>query len=240
MNNNDALAIIIARAGSKRIPGKNIRNFHGRPIISWVIDTALNSKLFKKVIVSTDSEQIAAIARNAGAEIPFMRPAELADDFSPTQDVILHALREMGQQGEIYPYACCLYPTSVFLSQEILRKGYEKISDPEFQLVMSVTDYDFPIQRALLYKDNGSLAYANPEHELTRSNDLPTRVHDAAQFYWLKTKPFLKSSRLFSGTVGGVKVLRKNIIDIDTEEDWEIAERIWKLEERLGTRESPP
>lgn len=157
-----------------------------------------------------------------------MRPAELADDFTPTQDVIHHALCEMDRQGESYTYACGLYPTSVFLTSEMLRAGYEKIAGTEFQLVMSVTDYDFPIQRALAFNNDGSLSYVYPEHELTRSNDLPMRVHDAAQFYWVKVRPFLKSRRLFSGPVGGIQIPRKTIVDIDTEEDWKIAERIWE------------
>lgn len=225
------IAIIQARGGSKRIPGKNIKDFLGKPIINYTIETALACRdIFDRVVVTTDSIEIAEIARQAGAEVPFMRPAELADDFTNTARVVEHAVRESANvYGEEIDKACCLYATAPFLREQDLRKGFELLEHNQVSSVFSVTTFSFPIFRALRINGKGLLEMCWPEHELTRSNDLPETYHDAGQFYWLDARTFLKEKRMYGKDAMPVILPRILVQDIDSPEDWETAEILYKI-----------
>jgi pseudaminic acid cytidylyltransferase len=229
------VAIIPARGGSKRIPGKNIKSFAGKPIISYSIEAARDCGLFDRIIVSTDSEEIAAVATQRGAEAPFLRPAEIADDLTPTAPVLAHALNWLAQDGASSDYACCIYPTAPFITAEYLRQGFEELTRNNVSSVISVTTFSFPIFRAFERSEKGNLEMIWPEHELTRSNDLPDAYHDAGQFYWLDTKIFLEEGKMYGRDARPVILPRYLVQDIDSPEDWETAERMFKA---LDARDS--
>jgi pseudaminic acid cytidylyltransferase len=222
------VAIIPARGGSTRIPDKNIRSFAGEPMISYTIAAAKAAKVFDKIIVSTDSRRIAKIAEEHGAEVPFMRSRELSDDHTPTAPVILHALQWLCDYDKPAKYACCIYATAPFVRAEFIKKGYEILLKYGVSSVFSVTTFPFPIFRALRITEKGNLEMFWPEYELTRHQDLPEAYHDAGQFYWLKVDSFLKSKRLYSSDAMPVILPRYLVQDIDTKEDWETAERMFK------------
>lgn len=223
----DAVAIIPARAGSKRIPGKNIRPFLGKPMIQYSIEAALASRLFKRVLVSTDSEVISELARALGAEVPFQRPAEFANDQAPLADVVHHALTWLAGEGQTYEYACCILATAPLIQQQFLKQGDALIRSGACDSVIPVTTYEYPIFRSFKLQD-GHLKMMWPEHEFTRSNDLVEAYHDIGQFYWLKTAAFLKSRRIFAENAQPVLVPSSLVQDIDTEEDWRRAELIFR------------
>jgi pseudaminic acid cytidylyltransferase len=218
------VAIIPARGGSKRIPRKNIRHFHGKPMIWWPIQELLKSNVVTRVIVSTDDEEIADVAIAAGAEVPFLRPASLSGDLVATAPVLAHALDFLSQEGEVPNCFCCVYATAPFIRAEFLKKGFELISSKMASAVFSVTTFPFPIQRALKIADDGSLKMLWPENELVRSQDLPEAYHDAGQFYWLNTEFFLKNNKLYAPDALPVVLPRYYVQDIDTLEDWNRAE----------------
>ena len=223
------VALIPARAGSKRIPGKNIRPFAGRPVIAYSIKAAEDSGLFSRIMVSTDSPQIAEVARNYGAQVPFLRPQRLADDITPTADVVLHALDWLEQNESLPEYICCIYATAPFLQPDYLKKGFKRLCrDDDATVALSVTSFAYPIFRALGIDDKGRLKMFWPEHRDTRSNDLPEAYHDAGQFYWVRTRRFLKERTLFSEDAVSVKLPRYLVQDIDTTEDWQTAEFMFK------------
>lgn len=222
------LALIPARGGSKRIPGKNVKRFHGRPIIAWPITTAIESGLFDRVVVSTDSEEIAAVAREWGADTPFVRPAELADDHTPTAPVLRHALERLAEEGAAYERCCLIYPTAVFVRAADLRAGFEILEERGVSAVVPVASFPAPIHRAFSMDESGRLAMIRPEHELTRSNDLPQAYHDAGQFYWLDCARFLENGRLYAGDAVGLLMPRHRVVDIDTPEDWRLAELLFR------------
>lgn len=219
-----AVAIIPARGGSKRIPKKNIRPFNGRPMISYPIRAAKEAGIFDKIIVSTDSVEIEKVAVKCGAEVPFLRPKELSDDYTPTAPVIVHAISALQEMGYEMEYVCCIYATAVFIRPEHLREGLEIMEETGASSVFSVTTFDFPIFRALKINDQGHLEMIWPEYELTRSNDLPEAYHDAGQFYWLKKDEFMRQKRIYTKDARPVVIPRKFVEDIDTLEDWESAE----------------
>lgn len=216
--------IIPARGGSKRVPGKNIKNFYGKPIIAWPIAIAQASGLFDRIIVSTDSEEIAAVAREWGAETPFLRPANLADDYTPTAPVLAHALDVLSENGCDPEYTCCMYPATPFVLPEYLRQGLEKLRTSNAPGVVSVTTFSYPILRTLHGLDDGSVAFYWPEYELTRSQDLKEFFHDAGQFYWFNTKRFRVEKRLVMPGALPFMLPRERTLDIDTPEDWRMAE----------------
>ena len=222
------VAIIPARGGSRRIPDKNIRPFAGRPMISYAVAAAKASAIFDSIIVTTDSEKIAAIAREYGAEVPFMRPRELSDDRTPTAPVIVHALKWLRDQGRPMEYACCIYPTAPFVRPEFIKKGHEILMERGVSSAFSVTTFPFPIFRALKINQKGNIEMFWPEHELTRHQDLPQAYHDAGQFYWLRVASFLKNEKLYSSDAMPVLLPRYLVQDIDTPEDWGTAERMYK------------
>ncbi|PCK09087.1 MAG: pseudaminic acid cytidylyltransferase [Alteromonadaceae bacterium] len=223
------LAVIPARGGSKRIPRKNIRPFLGKPIIAYSIEAAIQSGCFDKVIVSTDDEGIAEVARELGAEIPFVRPASLSDDYCATTDVIKHAIEWYEQQGQSPEHVCCIYATAPFVSAERIREGWEKLQQsPELKYAFSITSFAFPIQRAVQLDAEQRVSMFQPEHYLTRSQDLPEAFHDAGQFYWGTSEAFKENAAFFKPWSAGIYVPRDYVQDIDTEEDWGVAERKFK------------
>lgn len=222
------IAVIPARGGSKRIPGKNLKEFCGKPIIQYSIDTAINSKLFEKVIVSTDDEKIAAEAERLGAEVPFLRPAELSDDFTPTVPVIKHAINFLSSQGIDPQLVCCLYATAPLIKQQYFLEAYHKLeNNSQYKYSFPVCTFPFPIQRALKLNSKNSIDMFSPEYQLTRSQDLEEAFHDAGQFYFGRTEAWLDEEVIYAKYSCGVTVPRYLCQDIDTEEDWKMAEVIY-------------
>ncbi|KOY01470.1 pseudaminic acid cytidylyltransferase [Pseudomonas nunensis] len=223
MNN---VAIIPARGGSKRIPRKNLKPFDGVPMIARSIKTALDSGLFAQVVVSTDDEEIADLARACGAQVPFMRPAALADDFTGTAAVIVHALQAL--QGQDFDLACCIYATAPLLQTRFLQQGMQLLEQyPDKSFAFSVCDFGFPVQRALTLDDQGALTALYPEFRETRSQDLPPAYQDAGQFYWGRTDAWLRGDVLYSPQSLPVILPRYLVQDIDTPEDWKRAEYLY-------------
>ena len=222
------VAIIPARGGSKRIDRKNLKPFRGEPIIVHSIRTALRSGLFERVVVSTDDQEIAEVARAHGADVPFMRPAELADDHATTTAVIVHALQALQAQGYRAELACCIYATAPLLQVGYLREGLlllQACTDKSF--AFSVCGFGFPVQRALGLTDSGGLAPLYPQFRETRSQDLPPAFQDAGQFYWGRSDAWLAGEVLFSERSLPVILPRHLVQDIDTEEDWRRAEFLY-------------
>lgn len=225
-----AMAVIPARGGSKRIPGKNIKLFAGKPIIAYSIEAASVSGLFDRIIVSTDSEEIAAVARRYGGETPFMRPAELADDHAGTDAVFLHALEWIAERGAPPEHACCLCATAPLIDAADLRRGLDLLKSADATAAFSVAAYEHPIFRALRLNERGRLEMFWPEHRLTRSQDLPVAYHDAAQFYWANVARYRAVKRFFSSEAVPVVLPRHRVLDIDTPEDWEHAEVLFRAQ----------
>ena len=224
----NAVAIIPARGGSQRIPRKNLRLFNGEPMIVWSIRTALASGCFDQVIVSTDDAQMAEVAVAHGAQVPFIRPAELADAFTGTAAVIKHAVGALQDQGLSFDYACCIYATAPLLQARYLQQGLQLLrSAPEKSYAFSVCDFGFPVQRALRLNDEGALESMHPEYRNTRSQDLPVAYQDAGQFYWGRSEAWLRDDVLFSPLSLPVILPRYLVQDIDTEQDWQRAEYMY-------------
>ncbi|RDL15448.1 pseudaminic acid cytidylyltransferase [Pseudomonas jessenii] len=218
------VVIIPARGGSKRIPRKNLAPFDGVPMIVRSIRTALDSGLFDQVVVSTDDAEIADVARAHGAEVPFLRPAQLADDFTGTAAVIVHAL----QQLPAFDYACCVYATAPLLQVRYLREGFELLEQhPDKSFAFSVCNFGFPVQRALTLDGQGALTALYPEFRDTRSQDLSEAFQDAGQFYWGRTDAWLRGEVVYSPVSLPVILPRHLVQDIDTPEDWKRAEYLY-------------
>jgi pseudaminic acid cytidylyltransferase len=223
------VAIIPARSGSKRIPRKNVKLFAGQPMIAWSINAAKRAGVFDLILVSTDDEEIASIAEANGAVAPFRRPAELANDHTPTLPVISHAISWLQEHRGPVELACCIYATAPFLQPQFLMEGLNIMrakSDAEF--AFSVTSFAFPIFRSLKRNADGTVSMFWPEHELTRSQDLPEACHDAGQFYWGRPESFARSRGIFSARSYPVCLPRYLVQDIDTPQDWETAERMFR------------
>jgi pseudaminic acid cytidylyltransferase len=224
----NSVAIIPARGGSKRIPRKNLKPFDGVPMIARSIQTAIDSGLFARVVVSTDDEAIAELARAFGAQVPFMRPAALADDYTGTSAVIVHALEELHRQGDEVDYACCIYATAPLLQTRFLQQGFNLLEQhPEKSFAFSVCDFGFPVQRALTVDGQGALTALYPEFLDTRSQDLPVAYQDAGQFYWGRGRAWLQGEVLYSPASLPVILPRYLVQDIDTFEDWKRAEYLY-------------
>mgnify|MGYP000444417538 CR=1 FL=1 len=218
------LAVIPARGGSKRIPRKSIRDFCGKPMIAWSIEAAITSRLFEHIVVSTDNEEIATIAISLGAEVPFRRPAELADDHTATRPVVNHAIREAEEHFGRPDHVCCIYPTAPFIQIDDLRLGLNQLIASAADFAFTVTRFAYPIQRALKLTETGGIAMFQPEHRKTRSQDLEPAYHDAGQFYWGRTKAFLEDRDTVSSSGTPIILPNWRVHDIDTEEDWARAE----------------
>ena len=228
------LCIIPARGGSKRIPRKNIKPFNGKPMIAYSIEAALESGCFTRVAVSTDDEEIAAVARQYGAETPFMRPPELADDFTGTMDVIAHAIHAV--KPYVPAYVCCLYATAPFVLAEDLRNSRDKLLHSDADYCFAVTNYEFPIQRAIKIDEEGRVSMFDEQYMNMRSQDLIPAWHDAGQFYWGKTQAWLNKKVVYSSAGLAYPLPRHRVQDIDNEDDWIRAEWMYKamLLERVG------
>ena len=226
------IAVIPARGGSKRIPKKNIKAFRGKPIIAWSIEAALTSGCFDQVVVSTDHEEIASVAEQFGAKVPFIRPSELSDDFTGTNMVVKHAIQWYQSNNKIVDYACCIYATAPFITAKVLQYGFTQLIIEEKKFSFSVTSFSFPIQRALKISD-AKISMFQPEHLMTRSQDLTEAYHDAGQFYWGQAQAFIDNLPMFSEHSTAIILPRYRVQDIDTLEDWRRAELMHKaLEHR--------
>lgn len=223
-----SIAIITARGGSKRIPRKNIRDFCGRPIIAYSIKAALESAVFDEVMVSTDDEEIADISRKEGAKVPFLRSEETSNDYAVTSDVIKEVLDTYIRNGRKFDYGCCIYPTAPFITAEKLRSAMSVIEKQGVDTVIPIAQYSFPPQRAVVIED-GTVKMQFPENLNVRSQDLPPIYHDCGQFYAFKVSSFLRSGKLMDGNVFPVVMGNLEVQDIDTLEDWEIAEMKYML-----------
>lgn len=221
------IAVIPARGGSKRIPRKNIRAFCGKPIIAYSIAAAQQTGLFDQIVVSTDDEEIASVARGFGATTPFVRPKEISDDFTGTNAVVKHAVAWFNSQAHDVTHACCLYATAPLMQAQFITEGYEALSRSDAAFAFSVTSYAFPIQRALRITPEGRVDAIYPEHRMTRSQDLEHAYHDAGQFYWGTASAFLEDMPLFASQSIGVILPRHLVQDIDTLEDWQQAELMY-------------
>lgn len=225
----DRICIIPARGGSKRIPRKNIKNFLGKPIIAYSIEAAIASNLFNTVMVSTDDAEIAEISKKYGAEIPFLRSKKNADDFATTVDVINEVLESYKNKGITFDVACCIYATAPFVSRNILTKGYKTLVGEKFDSVFPVMEFSFPIQRALKKDNNDKMALFQPEHLNSRSQDLEKAYHDAGQFYWFHTGMLIEKGKLWTDNSGVIVIEQSEGQDIDTLEDWKLAELKYRL-----------
>ncbi|MBR1277654.1 pseudaminic acid cytidylyltransferase [Bradyrhizobium sp. AUGA SZCCT0283] len=221
------IAVIPARGGSKRIPRKNIRTFCGKPIIAYSIAAAQQTGLFDQVVVSTDDEEIAAVAREFGATTPFIRPKEIADDFTGTNAVVKHAVAWFNAQSNNVTHACCLYATAPLVQARFITEGYEALVRSDAAFAFSVTSYAFPIQRAVRITPEGRVDAIYPEHRMTRSQDLEHAYHDAGQFYWGTARAFLEDMPVFAPHSIGVILPRHLVQDIDTLDDWNQAELMY-------------
>jgi pseudaminic acid cytidylyltransferase len=225
------VAIIPARGGSKRIPRKNVKEFCGKPMMAWSIEAARASKCFDRIIVSTDDAEIAQLAKRLGAEVPFIRPAELSDDYAGTLPVIRHAVDWLRQDGGSIDYACCIYATAPFIAAADVKRGGELVQQEGASFAFSVTSYAFPIQRAIRITKQGRVAMFHPEQFSTRSQDLEDAWHDAGQFYWGTAEAWLTASAIFTEAAIPVKLPRHRVQDIDTQEDWTRAEWMFRAME---------
>jgi pseudaminic acid cytidylyltransferase len=222
------LAVIPARGGSKRIPRKNIKPFGGLPMIAWSIRAAQASECFDRIIISTDDNEIAEVAKAYGAEVPFVRPAELSDDHTGTIAVVAHAIEWQNTHGAGATDVCCLYATAPFVLPSDIAHGYEVLQSSGADYAFSVTSYAFPIQRAIRITSQQRVEMFQPEHFNTRSQDLEEAWHDAGQFYWGNAQAWLTQQPLFTEAAAPVPIPRYRVQDIDTPEDWERAEWMHK------------
>jgi N-acylneuraminate cytidylyltransferase len=223
-----AIAVIPARGGSKRIPRKNIRLFAGRPLIHYSIEAARASGLFTSVIVSTDDPEIAEVASQAGAEVPFMRPQGLADDYAGTDAVVIHSLEWLEKQGRLPETVCCIYATAPFLRAEDLKEGFKQLREKGCSAAFSVTTFAYCIFRSLRCGPDGRLQMFWPENRLKRSQDFPEAWHDAGQFYWGDVARYRQNQSFFTDACP-VIIPRWRVQDIDTPEDWERAEKLFTM-----------
>ncbi len=222
------IAIIPARGGSKRIHKKNIKIFHGKPIISYSINAAKESKLFDKIICSTDDEEIAKIAIENGAECPFLRPSELSEDHSSTFDAINHSIDYFINQKKEYSFVCCIYPTAPFINKTKIIEGYDKIKNEDWEFVFSASKNPISIFRAFEKKSNNSIQMLNSDYYFKRTQDLPSTYYDAGQFYWGKRESWKNKINIFDKYSTIIEIPYYESIDIDTIEDWKAAELFYK------------
>jgi pseudaminic acid cytidylyltransferase len=222
------LCVIPARGGSKRIPKKNIKLFAGKPIIAYSIVAAIKSKCFDTIVVSTDDEEIAEVAHRYGAETPFVRPSSLSDDYVGTIPVVKHAIEWFSEKKKNFEFVCCIYPTAPFISSDDIVTGMELLSESNNNYVFSVTNYAFPIQRAIRILNSKQVEMFQPKKFNTRSQDLEEAYHDAGQFYWGKASAWKNEIPVFSKTSIPIILPRYRVQDIDTPEDWLYAELMYK------------
>lgn len=223
------LAIIPARSGSKRIPGKNIRNFLGKPVIAYSIQAAFESNLFDEIMVSTDDQGIAEIALSFGAKVPFLRSSKNSDDHATLADVMTEVINEYLKAGKEFDSLCCLLPTSPLILSKRIIEGYQKMTTEDFDSVCPVVAYSYPILRSLEIADDGKLKMIWPEFERTRSQDLKPAYHDAGSFVWIKSSALLNEKTLWCKNGGAIILPETEVQDIDSEEEWALAEMKWNF-----------
>ena len=222
------LAIIPARGGSKRIPRKNIKDFLGKPIIAYSIEAALQSSLFDEVMVSTDDKEIAQIAKQYGASVPFYRSAETANDYATTVDVLLEVIETYKQRGMVFDTICCLYSTAPFVTSDRLKEAYSKLSD-NVDACFTMVEYSYPIQRSLRINEAGMVEMKYPEHLKSRTQDLEKIYHDAGQFYFVKIKSLIEEKTVWCKRTAPLVLSELEVQDLDTITDWQLAEMKYKL-----------
>lgn len=227
--NTNNLCIIPARGGSKRIPRKNIKDFLGKPIIAYSIETALESKLFDEVMVSTDDEEIAEVAIKYGAKVPFMRSGENANDFATLADVLIEVINQYKEIGKSFDNICCILPTAPLTSVNRVKEAFIKLVDEDLESVLPVVEFSYPILRALEFDDTARLKMIWPEYLKTRSQDLKPAYHDSGSFYWVNTYALLDQKTLFCKDGSAIVMPETEVQDIDNETDWKLAELKYKL-----------
>lgn len=236
MLQKQSIAIITARGGSKRIPKKNIKDFCGKPILAYSIEAALESKLFSEVMVSTDSEEIAEVAKKYGAAVPFMRSERTSNDFATTADVLSEVVEEYEKRREVFDVFCCIYPTAPFVTADKLTSAMQLLKVPDVDSVMAVTQFSFPPMRGMYIRDK-YLKYCHPECSRVRSQDLEPVYHDCGQFYCMKTEAFLREKKLVTERTKGFLIPESEVQDIDTLEDWKMAElKFERMYQREGQK----
>ena len=228
------ICVIPARGGSKRIPRKNIKSFCGQSMIGYSIKAAIASECFDKVIVSTDDQEIAEVAKSFGAIVPFVRPDELSNDYAGTVPVIKHAIEWFDDQEQPPSEVCCLYATAPFVSAGAIRRAYEQMQSAQADYCFTITSFAFPIQRAIKITAENRIEMFYPEHLETRSQDLEESYHDAGQFYWGKAETFKQQKPLFSKSATSYILPRHLVQDIDTPEDWKRAELMYQVLKKSG------
>lgn len=222
-----SVCIITARGGSKRIPRKNVREFCGKPMLAYSVETAVASGIFDVVMVSTDDDEIADVARKYGAEVPFMRSEATSNDYATTADVLREVLSDYGKCGDEFDTMCCLYPTTSFVQVSELKEASAMI-EAGASSVIPVTSFDFPPLRGFRVGEDGSLEYAFPEFAQTRSQDLPEMVHDCGRFYFAKVASFHETGGFITNNTRFLRIPSRLVQDIDTPEDWELAEQKYR------------
>lgn len=226
---NQHVCIIPARGGSKRIPRKNIRDFAGRPVLSYAIKAAQESGLFTQIMVSTEDPEIAETAIKFGAEVPFLRSNKYANDYATTSDVLKEVLEAYNQQNRSFKYACCLYPVSPLVNAKRLIEGYHKLHEERRHSVFPVIPFESSIWRALKINNDGKVSMIWPEKRDVRSQDLDQAYHDAGQWYWFSTEDFLKNATLWSANSAVIVLDPMEAQDIDNLYDWKMAEMKYAL-----------
>lgn len=226
------ICIIPARVGSKRIPGKNIRPFFGKPVIQYAIHTALQSGLFDEVMVSTDDEHIKEIALAAGAAVPFMRSEENANDTSTTVAVLLEVLDKYKQAGRSFDFGCCLYPVTPLTTAAQIQAGWQKMQTQQFDTTFPVVPFSFPIWRSVK-REGDKLYWSWPENAMARSQDLPKSYHDAGQWYWFRTQAVQETKALLTDNTGSIVLDEMEVQDVDNETDWRLLEIKYRLQNNV-------
>lgn len=222
------LCIIPARGGSKRIPRKNIKPFMGKPIIAYSIEAALNSGVFDEVMVSTDDEEIAGVARQYGASVPFLRSAETSNDYATTVDVLLEVVNKYKEQGKDFDTICCLYSTAPFVTPDRLEEASSQINDT-IDACFTIVQYSYPIQRSLRINENDCVEMMFPEHRKSRTQDLEKVYHDAGQFYFVKTDALVNEKTVWCKRTAPLILSELEVQDLDTLTDWQLAEMKYKI-----------
>lgn len=217
------IAVITARGGSKRIPRKNIKEFMGKPMLAYAIEAAVNSKIFDEVMVSTDDVEIAEIAKQFGAKVPFMRSEKTSNDFATTADVLDEVISEYKKRGKTFDELCCIYPCVPFLTADVINNAYEKFKTSDADRLIPVVKYSFPIQRAFKLNEQGMLEYREPENAPKRSQDLEPMYHDVGMFYFYKTE------KMNSDKIAMLEMDETMVQDIDNESDWRMAETKYRI-----------
>lgn len=217
------VAVITARGGSKRIPRKNIKEFMGKPMLAYAVEAAVNSKVFDEVMVSTDDVEIAEIAKQFGAKVPFMRSEKTANDFATTADVLEEVVSEYKKRGKTFDELCCIYPCVPFLTADVIKNAYEKFKTSGADRLTPVVKYSFPIQRAFKLNEQGLLEYREPENAPKRSQDLEPMYHDVGMFYFYKTE------KMNSDKIAMLEMDEAMVQDIDNDSDWQMAEMKYRI-----------